>query len=322
MNIENGDAGGSLSPRRQTNPPIAGAAAHVGGLAACWLALAIALQSTNAAAQSLATLPAPIASEQQISAEDQSDNTGDDFDRPSRLFQLMYSYRTAPGNGAEVGTIRETTNKTLNFRLDNRIDLTPQWTLGLRADLPFRAKNPINADNPDGNYLHGVGDADFQTALIYTFDARWKAGFGVRLFAPTGSDDIGAGKWQLMPGAAVRYAWPELSPGSYVEPLIRYDASFAGDPNRRNIGNLQFAPTLNIGLGEHWFLTLYPSPDIRVNFSDPVIGQTGRLFVPVDARIGRKFGENAVLSLEVGAPIIKDYPVYDFKTQLRLNVNF
>jgi hypothetical protein len=28
------------------------------------------------------------------------------------------------------------------------------------------------------------------------------------------------------------------------------------------------------------------------------------------------------LSLEVGVPIIKEYPVYDFKTQVRLNINY
>ena len=48
--------------------------------------------------------------------------------------------------------------------------------------------------------------------------------------------------------------------------------------------------------------------------------QTGRLFLPFDARIGRKLTDNLAVSLEIGAPIIKDYPVYDFKTQLRLNL--
>ena len=41
-------------------------------------------------------------------------------------------------------------------------------------------------------------------------------------------------------------------------------------------------------------------------------GQTGRLFLPFDARIGRKFSKNFNVSLEVGVPIIKQYPVYDF----------
>ena len=115
---------------------------------------------------------------------------------------------------------------------------------------------------------------------------------------------------------------PEISAGSYFEPLLRYDVSFAGDPSGRNISNLQFAPTLNLGLPDRWFIAFFPSPDIRVNFGDPVAGQTGRLFVPLDARIGRKISDNVTLSLEAAAPIIRDYPVYDFKTELRLNVRF
>lgn len=73
---------------------------------------------------------------------------------------------------------------------------------------------------------------------------------------------------------------------------------------------------------DHWFITFYPSADIRVNYGDPVTGQTGRLFVPFDFQVGRKFSEDISLSLEVGVPIIKDYPIYDFKTEVRLNVLF
>jgi hypothetical protein len=38
--------------------------------------------------------------------------------------------------------------------------------------------------------------------------------------------------------------------------------------------------------------------------------------------ISREMAKNVVLSLEVGVPMIKDYPVYDFKTETRLNVKF
>ena len=44
--------------------------------------------------------------------------------------------------------------------------------------------------------------------------------------------------------------------------------------------------------------------------------------LPLDLRIGRKITDDLVLSLEVGAPIVNDYPVYDFKTQLRMNLTF
>ena len=164
------------------------------------------------------------------------------------------------------------------------IYLAPQWQLALRADLPFLAKDPINSGNPNGDYLYGVGDADIQAALIHEFDARLTAGFGARLIAPTGGDGLGSGKWQIMPGAAVKYTLPEISSGSHIEPLVRYVVSFAGDPSTRNISSLEFAPTVNLGLPDRWFLTLYPSPDIRINYGDPVTGQTGAVELSVQRK--------------------------------------
>ncbi len=99
---------------------------------------------------------------------------------------------------------------------------------------------------------------------------------------------------------------------------MRYAVSFAGDPARRNISEPQIAPTLNIGLPNRWFLTFYPSYDIRINYGDPISGQKGRLFLPLDLAVGRQVSDSIVMSLEISVPIIKEYPVYDFKTELRL----
>ena len=70
-------------------------------------------------------------------------------------------------------TISTVTSDIVALRADHRIDLVPQWAVGLRADLPFLAKDPISSDNPAGNYLYGVGDADFQAALVHEFNSRW-----------------------------------------------------------------------------------------------------------------------------------------------------
>jgi hypothetical protein len=270
----------------------------------------------------LALLP-ELAAAQSTPPGDQSANDGNDLFRPpANLFQTMYQYKTAPGSGSAPGSTRDVTTETLNLRMDHSLDLAPLWILALRADLPLLAKNPITSDNPDGNYFSGVGDADVQAIIIHNLDQRWTVGFGARLITPTGGDTFGAGKWQIMPAAGVRYALWEINSSSYFEPVVRYDVSFAGDPTRRNISNLQFCPTFNLGLPDRWFLTFYPSPDIRFNFGDPITGQTGRLFLPFDVRIGRKLSDNVALSLEVGVPIIKDYPVYDFKAEVRLNVTY
>jgi hypothetical protein len=260
---------------------------------------------------------------QDASLREQSANAGEDFFRPpANLFQMMYQYRTAPGSGPTKGSIVNVTTETLNLRYDHAVDLAPTWILAVRSDLPLLAKNPFSSSNPDGDYLHGVGDADVQAAVIHNLSQRFAVGFGARLIAPTGGDTLGSGKWQIMPIVGARYGLWEISSSSYFEPVIRYDASFAGDPTKRNISNLQFAPTFNLGLPDEWFLTFYPSSDIRINLGDPVTGQTGRLFLPFDVRIGRKLSDNTALSFELGVPIIKDYPVYNIKTQVRLNLTF
>jgi hypothetical protein len=245
------------------------------------------------------------------------DSGAPDFFRPPpNMFQAMTEYRTAPGS------TREVTTDTLNLRYDHAFDLQPGWIVATRWDLPLLAKNAISAGNPNGDYLYGNGDADAQAALIRNFNARLALGFGMRLIAPTGDEALGSGKWQVMPIIGARYGLPEISASSYFEPLFRYDVSVAGDPTRKNISNLQFAPMLNIGLPDRWSLTFFPSTDIRVNYGDPITGQTGRWFIPFDVRVGKKLSDTIALSLEVGVPIIKDYPVYDFKTQARLNVNW
>ena len=76
----------------------------------------------------------------------------------------------------------------------------------------------------------------------------------------------------------------------------------------KNISNLQFAPTFNIGLPDHWFITLYPSPDIRINYGDPVTGQTGRLFLPFDARIGRQLSKNVAIVIRAGGADYQGLP--------------
>jgi hypothetical protein len=251
-----------------------------------------------------------------------SENNGQDFTRPENLFQLRYIYQTAPGSGTVPGATRTVTTQREVLRSDVRIDLAPQWTLALRGDLPFVEKDPITADNPAGNFVDGLGDADVQAALIRQFDSRWAAGAGLRIVGPTGSPDLTSGKWQAVPVAGVRYSMPEVTPGSYVAGLVRYDVSFAGDPTKKNISNLQLAPMLNVDLPNHWFITIYPNTEIRINFGDRITGQTGRLFLPADFMLGRTLTKDVTLSLEVSIPIIKDYPVYDFKTVVRLNFKY
>jgi hypothetical protein len=78
-----------------------------------------------------------------------------------------------------------------------------------------------------------------------------------------------------MSGFGVRYSFLEIGPDTYFVPVIRYAMSFAGNPTARTISEPQVAPTLNIGLRDHRFVTFYPSSDIRINYGQPVYGQPG-----------------------------------------------
>ena len=250
------------------------------------------------------------------------DSAGHDFTSPEDLFQLRYRYNTAPGPGSVKGTTRKVTTDTLYLRLDFTYDLSSRWKVVFRTDLPFVSKDPFSSDHRSGDYLHGLGDADFQAALIEHINQQWAAGGGLRIIAPTGTDNVTSGKWRIMPIIGARTTLAGLSDGSYFEPLVRYDLSVAGDPTKKHISNLQLDPMLKISLPDRWFLILYPSADIRVNFGDPITGQTGRLFFPFDFSVGRSLTKYCTVSLEVGVPIIKDYPVYNFKTTARLNMKF
>jgi hypothetical protein len=281
--------------------------------------LAAALPAAAVAQQA----PAPPSDGQQTADQDLGGGPTGDILNPENLFQLYYGVKTAPGSGPN-GTIRTVTTDTFKLRGDYAFDLSPDWQFVVRGDLPYLAKDPVNSVNPGGDFIYGLGDADVQGTIIHTFDSRWKAGVAVRLITPSGDwdDGLGSGLWQVQPAAGFRYALPEISSGSYFEPFARYDQSFAGDPAKKAISNLQFAPLVNFSLPDRFFFTLYPSADIRWNFGPAVTGQTGRLFLPFDARIGRNFSKNLSVSLEIGVPIVKQYPVYDFSSMLRVNINF
>jgi hypothetical protein len=306
----------SSANRTLTEPASAGVAARV---FRCVLVVASAFLPTYAVSQEGPTAATALGADES-DLEQGAGPEGDVLSR-QRLLQLMYQVKTAPGTDLNGNPVTTTTD-TWKLRGDETFILSPQWSLALRGDLPFLGKDKYTDSNPNGDFLFGLGDGDVQAALIDGIDARWKVGAGARLIAPTGDAALTSGLWRIMPIAAARYALPEISAGSYFEPLARYDVSFAGDPAKKFISNLQFAPMLSLSLPDRWFLTLYPNPEIRWNFGAPVTGQTGRLFLPFDVRVGKKFNNSINVSLEVAVPIVKDYPVYNFMTALRFNLTF
>ncbi|MGO9545007.1 MAG: transporter [Rhodomicrobium sp.] len=238
-------------------------------------------------------------------------NNGRDLTRPENSFELRF--RSQQSSGEDSTTDKE----RLYLLATSRIVLDQWWKLSLLGQIEEAYKKTVSDKSP-ATEDSGFGDSVVQAVLIRTLNERWAFGFGARVVAPTAEDDLGPGKWLVMPGFGVRYSLTELGSDSYFVPAMRYDVSVAGSHSRRDISDLQMAPTLNIDLPERWFLTLYPSYDIRINYGEPASGQTGHLFLPADFAIGRELCDRVVMSLEIGVPIIKDYPVYDYKAQLRL----
>jgi hypothetical protein len=97
---------------------------------------------------------------QQDSDAGTAENNGQDFTRPLNLFQARGEYRAAPGGGSEPGSIRTVSTEEAILRSDLKLDIAPQWTLALRGDLPFVGKDPITSNNPNGDFVDGLGDAD------------------------------------------------------------------------------------------------------------------------------------------------------------------
>jgi hypothetical protein len=193
------------------------------------------------------------------------------------------------------------------------------WRLGARGDLPLALSNTVSTDNPGGGMREGIGRPLVSAYLADRLDDRWAFAFGLRLVAPASASTFGSGNWDAVPLLAVRALLPELSDGSYFLPQLRYVSTFAQSFSGRPSRNLQFSPQLKWKLPRGWFVTLFPSTDIRMNFGPQVAGQTGRLFLPLDAAVGRSLDPSTLVSLEVSKPIIDDYPVYRLKVELRLS---
>ena len=237
---------------------------------------------------------------------------GNDLTKPQNSLDLRFRNRESSG------ATSQTSRDYWIARITSRIQIAPDWKLSLLAQTNLEDKRTSAAGTPSSEDAFGLGYSVFQAVLSPSLSQRLAYGFGARLVAPTASDDIGSGNWEIMPGFGVRYTFTELSSDTYFVPAMRYAVSFAGSPAKRAISEPQIAPTFNIDLPGPWFLTLYPSYDIRINYGDPVSGQTGRLFLPADLAVGYALSEKVAMSLEVSVPIIKDYPVYDFKAEFRV----
>ena len=253
---------------------------------------------------------------------DVENGTGDDPTKPVGKIELLDRYTEAPGPGVAEGTTKSVQANTPFARIDAPFRLSPQWELNFRTEIPVVWTNGVTAANPTGATVSGFGNVLGQAWIVHDLDQRWAVALGGQLIAPTSTNGVATDAWEQVTGVVVRAMLPEISPGSYFAPQVRYGIDFEGNDDGRLLRQLRIAPTLNINLPHNLFFTLFPSPDIRLNYGTPVWNQTGRLFLPVNFMVGWKPTEHTVISAEFGIPIIKDFPVYTFKTQLRVGYLF
>ena len=243
--------------------------------------------------------------------EDKALNNGLDITRPLTRFDLRYNFQNK-GDGVQQDQII--------LRLEHPFPLTADqsWKIATRLDMPLVFSNKSGSDNPSGSTTFGSGDLLLEAVLVNTLTERFAYGAGLRVLFPTANaDQFGSGKYQFIPLAGARYSLPEISKGSYFQPIVRYDADVGGYGGRSHVSQLQMGPMLNIQLSERWYLTLYPSQDIVLN----TIGGH-KWFVPADFLVGRHLTKNTLASVEVSIPVVKEFTLYDFKLEFRLSHSF
>jgi hypothetical protein len=251
-----------------------------------------------------------------------SNQTGDDPTQPLGKIELLDRFTTAPGPGAVVGTTKQVDTNTPFARIEEPFRIAPQWELAFRVEVPAVWTNLVTPENPGGQVISGFGNVLTQGWFVYEIDPRWAVAAGVQAIAPTSTNGVASDSWEEVTGAVVRVMLPEISQGSYFAPQVRYGVDFAGNDEGPMLRQLRLMPTFNINLPHDLFFTLFPSPDIRWNYGTPVYGQTGRFFLPLNFMVGWKPTPHTIISAEFGVPIIKDFPVYTFKTQLRVGYLF
>jgi len=238
-------------------------------------------------------------------------NNGQDITRPLSRVDARYQYQLLKG---------ERSKNIFTLRSDRPIVLNDFWGIGLRVDLPSDLTNKVTADEPNGALRFGLGDILAQILLARKFNDQWAAAAGTQFVFPTaGTDQMGDGKYQVVPTLGVRRSLPGISNGSFAALLMRYAVDYAGSSKRSSISTLEMAPMLNWMLPRNWFITAFPSPDLQINFQDK-----GAVFVPFDIAIGKTIPQKAVFSVELGFPMYHSgelaqfYTTYEFKMEARI----
>jgi hypothetical protein len=243
--------------------------------------------------------------------ENRQINNGQDITRPLSRVDARYQYQLLKaGRSKNIFTLRS----------DRPIAFNDSWGIGLRADLPLDITNKVTAEEPNGDLRAGLGDVLGQILVARKFNDLWAAAVGTQFVFPTaGTDQMGDGKYQVVPTVGVRRSLPGVSNGSFAAFLMRYAVDYAGSRKRQSISTLEMAPMFNWMLPREWFITAFPSTDLQINFQEG-----GAVFLPFDIAVGKTIPQKAVFSVELAFPmyhhgnVANFYTSYDFKVEARV----
>lgn len=281
---------GSPTDRRSADIPGLGLGAIRNAVATC---AAVAFAAAPALAQPELAGAAPPAS-------------GADVTRPDQRIDLR------------IGSEGKEEEDSVSFilRHDRPVPLGDGWQANLRIDLPFTLSDAITPENRTGTDF-GFGDILVQAVFVRPVNDREGFGFGAQMILPTASGEaFGRRQWRLRPTAGYRWLLPEISEETFFQLLARYDFSFAGNDDRGETSELQFAPNLEIGLPGRAYFSIFPSADIRYDF------ERDEFFLPLNLEVGKSFGR-VVASLEGGVGLISgENPPYDWKLEARIGFRF
>ena len=240
-------------------------------------------------------------------------NNGQDITRPLSRFDASHEYQFMVKGHAE---------HTFTLRTDRPFNMAEGWQIATRADLPCVLTNKITQEESGKEFNFGLGDVLTQVLLVRYIDDFWALAGGTQLIFPTAStDQMGNGKYQVVPSFGIRRMLPEISEGSFIGCLIRYADDYAGPASRQHISTLEMSPSLNINFPGDWFINTYPSQDIQINFIDK-----GAVFIPFDIMVGKTKRDKYVVSLELAFPMYYNgqpseyYTFYDFKVEAKVGI--
>jgi hypothetical protein len=189
--------------------------------------------------------------------------------------------------------------------------------LVIEAGLPLlsRIEWPVpEVASESGTTTVGVSDLTWLNLFLVGGTSKWgKVGLGPVFVFPTAAhQEMGQGKYQV--GPALGYV-NDAVPGWQFALLVQQFFSFAGDPSRQTVNQVQIQPFITKYLSESWYLA--SEPIITVNFEQRTSS------VPLNFIIGkvvdRRWNFNAQLTVY---PRWTSPPTKNFEIILNVGYHF